>query len=91
MKREPPTTFFRDVHGISLLVILLGTTCGWPSVLLGAPQDSERKIARAVRVEESPKIDGDLDEAVWQGVPATTEFTQRDPTEGEPVIKCRSN
>ena len=67
MNREnhpQPTTLFREVHGISLLVILLATICWWPSVLLGAPQGPDRKVARAVRVEESPKLDGHLDEAV---------------------------
>ncbi len=88
--RAKPTTWFRGLHRISLLVILLASSYGWQSVLLGAPQDSERKIARAVRVEESPKIDGDLDEAIWQGVPTITEFTQRDPAEGEPATEKTS-
>jgi len=88
--RAKPATLFRGIHRISLLVILLAGSCGWPSVLLGAPQDSERKIARAVRVEEAPTIDGDLDEAVWQGVPTITEFTQRDPAEGEPATENTS-
>jgi len=88
--RPRTTTLFREVHGISLLVILLGSNCGWQSVLLGAPQGSERKVAQAVRVEEPPKLDGDLDEAVWQRVPAITEFTQRDPTEGEPATENTS-
>ncbi len=78
------------VQRISLLVILLGSSCGWQSVLLGAAQGSERKVARAVRVEESPKLDGYLDEAVWERVPAITEFTQREPTEGEPATENTS-
>jgi len=89
MNRESPTTLF-GVHGISLLVILLASSCWWQSVLLGAPQGPDRKVARAVRVEESPKLDGHLDEAVWERVPAITEFTQRDPTEGEPATENTS-
>ena len=45
------------------------------------------KMARARQVEEAPSIDGNLNEAVWARAPATTEFTQRDPEEGEPATE----
>jgi hypothetical protein len=40
-----------------------------------------------VRVTESPRIDGRLDDAAWREVGAATEFTQRDPNEGQPATE----
>jgi hypothetical protein len=37
------------------------------------------KIANAVRVHTAPKIDGNLDDEAWQGVPVSTSFTQTEP------------
>ncbi len=50
------------------------------AVAQGGP---DRKIARAVRVEGSPQLDGDLSEGLWRRAPAISEFPQRDPQEGE--------
>ncbi len=36
-------------------------------------------------MEESPVLDGNLDEALWRQVPATSDFLQRDPREGAPA------
>ena len=41
-------------------------------------------LARAVRVEQAPRIDGTLDDALWQQAPALTTFYQREPHEGQP-------
>ena len=40
--------------------------------------------ATAVEVTESPTVDGHLDEAVWQQAGAMTDFTQREPFDGQP-------
>ena len=51
-----------------------------------APDDeirAKRAAAVAVYTEEAPKVDGVLDEALWQGIEPITEFKQRDPAEGE--------
>jgi len=50
------------------------------AVAQGGP---DRKIARAVRVEGSPQLDGNLSEGLWRRAPAISEFLQRDPREGE--------
>jgi hypothetical protein len=42
-------------------------------------------MARAVRVVESVRVDGVLDEAIWQSAPAMTSFVQIVPTEGAPL------
>jgi hypothetical protein len=44
-----------------------------------------RKEAFAVRTEVSPKVDGKLDDAVWQKAPVINGFQQNSPTEGAPV------
>jgi hypothetical protein len=42
-------------------------------------------IAHATRLTESIRIDGVLDEGVWQAAPAITTFTQLVPNEGAPA------
>ncbi len=43
-------------------------------------------IALAVRAQpESPKLDGNLNDPAWQTAPVISDFTQRDPNEGEPA------
>jgi Domain of unknown function (DUF5916)/Carbohydrate family 9 binding domain-like len=46
-------------------------------------QDSVR-VARAARAPAALRIDGRLDEAVWQTAHPLTDFVQRDPAEGAP-------
>ena len=53
------------------------------SSLTAVAGDSQRSIT-AVRVTIPPKIDGSLDDAVWQLAQPATGFTQRDPAEGRP-------
>ncbi|MDO8681620.1 MAG: DUF5916 domain-containing protein [Acidobacteriota bacterium] len=43
----------------------------------------ERPSVRAVLATESPKIDGVLDEAVWQSALPIDTFTQQEPNEGQ--------
>ncbi len=45
----------------------------------------ERPSVRAVLATESPKIDGDLDEAVWQTANVIDRFVQQEPREGQPA------
>ncbi len=42
------------------------------------------KTIGAVRLSSAPVIDGRLDDAVWQSVPADDRFTQIQPSEGKP-------
>ena len=41
----------------------------------------------AVRVDQSPKIDGVLDDQVWQKAALVEEFTQQEPREGTPAAE----
>ncbi len=45
----------------------------------------ERHWIPAVRVDQSPKIDGVLDDAVWQKAAVIDAFTQQEPREGTPA------
>jgi hypothetical protein len=49
--------------------------------------DLARHIARAVRVEHAPRLDGTLDDPVWQQAPSITDFRQREPYEGQPATE----
>ncbi len=67
---------------------VLWVSCFSQSILLGTvPQDTEKRIAGAIRVEESPVLDGNLDEAIWRQAPVISDFLQRDPQEGEPATE----
>jgi hypothetical protein len=41
-------------------------------------------IAQAVAVEHPPKLDGTLDDSLWQSAIPITDFRQREPYEGQP-------
>ena len=43
-----------------------------------------QKIARAVRAEIAPTLDGRLDDEAWLMAPVQSGFTQKDPDHGEP-------
>jgi hypothetical protein len=60
-------------------VLLLALTLSGP-----APAQPPEGVGpvRAVRLASPVVVDGRLDETAWQGAPAVTRFTQRDPVEG---------
>jgi hypothetical protein len=52
-----------------------------------SPAAEARNVAQitAVRATQSPKLDGRLDDAVWQNAQWTGDFVQREPQEGKPA------
>lgn len=46
-------------------------------------QEKSKKTIQAIRLEEAPKIDGVLDEAVWKNAPIATNFVQNQPDPGK--------
>ena len=46
-----------------------------------------KRIAQAVRVEHAPRLDGTLDDPVWQQAVPITNFRQREPYEGQPATE----
>ncbi len=68
----------------SVVVFLIVAAISWSMIPFAAAQGApDRKIARAVRVEGSPQLDGNLSEELWRRAPAISGFLQRDPQEGE--------
>jgi hypothetical protein len=49
--------------------------------------DRERFQVAPARTPEAPVIDGALDEAVWRSAPMIDEFTQQEPSDGEPATE----
>lgn len=43
--------------------------------------------AEATRVDNAPKLDGTLDDPLWQSAKLITDFHQREPHEGEPATE----
>ena len=81
---------------ISVCVFVLGLLCD-SSLLLNAQsqpssQAKERQIgaqeplrtAKASRVDRAPKLDGTLDDPIWQHATPIDNFLQREPFEGQP-------
>jgi hypothetical protein len=48
-------------------------------------QSQSKKTIQAIRIENPPKIDGVLDEDVWDKAPTTTDFVQFVPYNGKPA------
>src|SRR2546426_2801081 len=48
-----------------------------------AVPQAEKSAAEAVRVDHPPKLDGRLDDPLWQSAKVVTDFRQREPNEGE--------
>src|SRR5713226_6138743 len=50
------------------------------------PQEGAR-TAEAIRVDRAPRLDGTLDDPLWQSTKPITDFRQREPHEGEPATE----
>ena len=48
---------------------------------------ADKYLLQAVRLGRSPKIDGILEEEIWDSAPAATDFTQKQPDEGTPATE----
>jgi hypothetical protein len=49
--------------------------------------DQTLRIAQAVPVERPPKLDGTLDDPIWQKAIPITDFRQKEPYEGQPATE----
>ena len=69
--------------------ISLGILFAAGIVQAGDPEAiSTSKMATAIRVDPSPpRIDGKLDDEVWQNAPVFGDFQQRDPIEGDAITE----
>src|SRR5216684_1792490 len=57
--------------------------CANPLRAQSAKTGESGQNAQAIRVEHSPKLDGTLDDPLWQSAVPVSEFHQREPYEGQ--------
>ena len=69
-----------------LVVLAAAFALAAPSFAI-AQASKERPFIQATKVETGPKIDGVLDEAVWQHAAPVEGFTQQEPRLGEPATE----
>jgi Carbohydrate family 9 binding domain-like len=77
------------VWALLISVFMLPRTVGaraTPNAARSVPQEGAR-LAEAVHVDHAPKLDGTLDDPLWQSAKPITDFRQREPQEGEPATE----
>src|SRR5437660_1396160 len=84
---------------ISACVFLLGLLCHSSLLLPAQSQPSSQakgrqigaqeplRTAKASRVDRAPKLDGTLDDPIWQQATPIDNFLQREPFEGQPATE----
>jgi hypothetical protein len=48
------------------------------------PQQNGAAVAQATKVDHAPRLDGTLNDALWQSAAPITQFLQKEPFEGQP-------
>jgi len=69
-----PLTFY--------LLLLIGCGCALANSQEPSSQQEQLRVAEAVRAERSPRMDGTLDDPLWQSAKPVNDFRQREPHEG---------
>jgi hypothetical protein len=72
--------------GFVAVLVLAWIAPGQPAAAAGQ-SSLERPSVRAVRVDRAPRIDGVIDEQVWQAASPIDQFVQQEPHEGEPATE----
>ena len=73
---------------IKRIVLFTAFTAAAANAQAPAPAASPESVTArmtAVRAERAPRVDGKLDDAVWQNAQWISEFVQREPQEGKPA------
>ena len=89
-ENRPRGTSARGHRGLRLLLRLMCAVCvaGATAPLTAHEQgDNTVRALTAIRATPPPRIDGVLDDAVWQSAPTASGFVQRDPDEGRPATE----
>lgn len=72
----------------ALLLCLIGAFPDAPAVAqTGAERSENGPVARGVRTDTPPTIDGRLDDTPWPLAPAISDFVQHEPFEGRPATE----
>ena len=79
----------RSVKGCVLTFLLTSLVVAFSPSQSSANQSQEDNTfdAKAVRVEQAPRLDGTLDDPLWQLATPITNFRQKEPREGEPATE----
>ena len=80
----------RGHRGLRLLLRLMCAVCvasATAPLKAHEQDDTPVRALTAIRATTPPRIDGVLDDPVWQRAPAGSAFVQRDPDEGRPATE----
>src|SRR5213593_2536971 len=75
---------------LSLCLLLFrpsGSNAEAPPAGQPAKDESVRITAEATYIDHAPRLDGILDDQLWQSAKVITDFRQREPNEGEPATE----
>src|SRR3989441_3560255 len=75
---------------LSLCLLLFrpfGSNAEAPPAGQPAKDESVRIGAEATYIDHAPRLDGTLDDQLWQSAKVITDFRQREPNEGEPATE----
>src|SRR5947209_1530887 len=75
---------------LSLCLLLFrpsGSNAEAPPAGRPAKDESVRIAAEATYIDHAPRLDGTLDDPLWQSAKVLTDFRQREPNEGEPATE----
>src|SRR6266702_2798807 len=75
---------------LSLYLLLFrpsGSNAEAPHAGRPAKDESVRITAEATYIDHAPRLDGTLDDPLWQSAKVITDFRQREPNEGEPATE----
>src|SRR5256712_5667133 len=75
---------------LSLCLLLFrpsGSNAEAPTARRPVKDESVRITAEATYIDHAPRLDGTLDDQLWQSAKVITDFRQREPNEGEPATE----
>ncbi|AYA37345.1 hypothetical protein D3Y59_09955 [Hymenobacter oligotrophus] len=75
---------FTSTLRVACLLLVLGLGARQAAAQTAATTAAPKRQLQAVRISEALKMDGVLDEAVWQQAPVATDFVQQRPNPGVP-------
>ena len=86
MKKELLDHFRALLCGIFLVATLsprYSAAASPPTAALRSVPQTGTRVAEAVRADRAPKLDGTLDDPLWQSAKPISDFRQREPHEGQ--------
>jgi hypothetical protein len=90
VKNEPlwyPSLLLSGIFLVALLSLSSSADARPPGTPLPPVPQQETRVAEAVPIDHAPKLDGSLNDPLWQSAKPITDFRQREPHEGEPATE----